>query len=77
VFSGYIIIWALLNPGKTPQDDEKLPSAKNYIAAGTLFLRLADHFHCLGDDHRMGRRYGGRCLRCARCTRDRLVVGWS
>jgi len=25
LFSGYIIIWALLKPGKTPQDDEKLP----------------------------------------------------
>ena len=25
LFSGYIIIWALLNPGKTPQDNEKLP----------------------------------------------------
>src|SRR6476469_7532072 len=25
LFSGYIIIWALLNPEKTPQDDEKLP----------------------------------------------------
>ena len=30
LFSGYIIIWALLNPGKTPPDDEKFPSAKNY-----------------------------------------------
>ena len=28
LFSGYIIIWALLNPGKTPQDDEKVPFAE-------------------------------------------------
>src|SRR6476646_10843013 len=28
LFSGYIIIWALLNPGKTPQDDEKIPFAE-------------------------------------------------
>jgi hypothetical protein len=24
-FSGYIIVWALLNPDKTPQDHEKIP----------------------------------------------------
>src|SRR5260221_8725162 len=28
LFSGYIIVWALLNPDKTPQDHEKIPFAE-------------------------------------------------
>src|SRR6478736_2977365 len=28
LFSGYIIVWALLNPDKTPQDNEKIPFAE-------------------------------------------------
>ena len=28
LFSGYIIVWALLNPDKTPQDTEKIPFAE-------------------------------------------------
>jgi tripartite ATP-independent transporter DctM subunit len=28
LFSGYIIVWALMNPGKTPREDEKIPFAE-------------------------------------------------
>jgi len=44
LFSGYIVVWALMNPAKTPQDDtrmsfgEKLRKAKNLIPCTVLIV---------------------------------------
>ncbi|HEX2650680.1 MAG TPA: TRAP transporter large permease subunit [Burkholderiales bacterium] len=44
LFSGYIVVWAWLNPGKTPADDirmsfvEKLKKAKNLIPCTVLII---------------------------------------
>jgi len=44
LFSGYIIVWALLNPGKTPKDDlkmsfmEKLRKARNLVPCTVLIV---------------------------------------
>ena len=44
LFSGYIIVWALLNPGKTPRDDlrmsfrDKLYKARNLIPCTVLIV---------------------------------------
>jgi len=44
LFSGYIVVWALMNPEKTPQDDtrmsfgEKLRKAKNLIPCTVLIV---------------------------------------
>src|SRR3954463_3937442 len=44
LFSGYIVVWALLNPGKTPADDmrmsfaQKLAKAKNLIPCTLLIV---------------------------------------
>jgi len=36
LFSGYIIVWALLNPGKTPADTEKMPLREKFRRARNL-----------------------------------------
>ena len=36
LFSGYIIVWALLNPDKTPQDNEKIPFAEKLYRSRRL-----------------------------------------
>jgi tripartite ATP-independent transporter DctM subunit len=37
LFSGYIIVWALLNPGKTPQDTERFTFAEKIRLSRNLF----------------------------------------
>jgi len=36
LFSGYIIVWALLNPGKTPADTERMPLREKFRRARNL-----------------------------------------
>ena len=36
LFSGYIIVWALLNPGKTPADTEQIPLREKFRRARNL-----------------------------------------
>jgi len=36
LFSGYIIVWALLNPGKTPPDTERIPLREKFRRARNL-----------------------------------------
>src|SRR5207248_888742 len=44
LFSGYIIVWALLNPGKTPKDEikisflEKLHKARHLVPCAALIV---------------------------------------
>lgn len=41
LFSGYIIVWALLNPGKVPQEDERLPLREKLYRSRHLIPCLA------------------------------------
>ena len=74
LFSGYIIVWALLNPGKTPQGHRSVhvrgeapPQPQPDPVPG------ADRVHHRGDGDRLGDgdRVGG--VRRGRRARDRVV----
>ena len=76
LFSGYIVVWALLNPGKTPPDEMRMTLCAEALQEPPSHpLRAADRVHRLGDGDRLGHRHRGRGLRRARRAGDRLVVG--
>src|SRR3954470_3984421 len=41
LFSGYIVVWALLNPDKTPRDDENIPFSQKLYRSRHLIPCLA------------------------------------
>src|SRR5687767_4787814 len=41
LFSGYLIVWALLNPDKTPREDEKIPFAQKLYRSRHLIPCVA------------------------------------
>jgi tripartite ATP-independent transporter DctM subunit len=48
LFSGYIVVWALLNPGKTPQERETMPLGERLRRARNLIPTLLLIFFVMG-----------------------------
>ena len=78
LFSGYIVVWALLNPGKTPRETSSITvRARSSTAAAHLIPCLAaDRVHRLGDGRPAGRpRPKRRPTACSARSRSRWWSG--
>ena len=75
LFSGYIVVWALLNPDKTPRATrQRCRCSRSCAARGSLIpCMLLIVFVMAVDVHRLGDRDGSRGIRRARRARHRLV----